>query len=100
MKRYGLFILTVCCAVVLILSEYSFSKQTVVLRADRMLDVVSGRIVTDAVVVIDGDRIISVYVSSVKPDSRCAQGNKHICSSCCKGKKGRSINGNITEIFR
>ncbi|MCZ6918148.1 MAG: amidohydrolase family protein [Gemmatimonadetes bacterium] len=36
------------------------AAQTTVVRADRMLDVVSGQVVSGAVVVIEGDRIVSV----------------------------------------
>ena len=36
------------------------AAQTTVVRADRMLDVAAGRVVNDAVVVIEGDRIVSV----------------------------------------
>ena len=46
--------------VVVLASPGGATAQTTVVRADRMLDVVSGRVVSSAVVVIEGDRISSV----------------------------------------
>jgi len=51
---------TGCVLLLLLGVSAAQAQQTIVLRADRMLDVERGRIVRDAVVVIEGDRISSV----------------------------------------
>ncbi len=50
----------VCIVVATAAVASEATAQTKVVRADRMLDVVSGRIVTDAVIVVEGDRISRV----------------------------------------
>ena len=57
MKNQALAILTGLCVSLLTADAIA---QTTVVRADRLLDVETGRIVNDATVVIDGDRIVSV----------------------------------------
>ena len=46
------------------------SAEPIALRADRMLDVDSGRIVSSATVIVDGDRIAAVNPAVIPPDTR------------------------------
>ncbi|MHC4588670.1 MAG: amidohydrolase family protein, partial [Planctomycetota bacterium] len=46
------------------------AQPTIVLRADRVLDVDRGKIVRDAVVIIEGDRIKSVGSRDVPADAQ------------------------------
>ena len=47
-------------AVALVLGTVPAQSQTLVIRAGRMIDVISGRTLDNPVIVVDGDRIIAV----------------------------------------
>ncbi|MHC4421245.1 MAG: metal-dependent hydrolase family protein [Planctomycetota bacterium] len=59
-----------CVLLLLLGASAAQAQQTIVLRADRVLDLDRGKIVRDAVVVIEGDRIKSVGSRDVPADAQ------------------------------
>lgn len=49
-----------CFVVLAVVGPYTATAQSIVVRADRMLDVAAGRIVNDAVVIVEGERIVRI----------------------------------------
>ena len=60
MKRIKSISALTCCLVLVLFNTKLHSEQVTVIRADRMLDVVSGNMVLDAVVTVEGTKILSV----------------------------------------
>jgi imidazolonepropionase-like amidohydrolase len=60
-------------AVLVLLGAGAASAETVVLRADRFVDVRNGRYVTPAVIVVDGDRIVAVNPAAPPAGARTVE---------------------------
>ena len=68
MKTHAFFFLT-AVTLIFIVPEFAFTQETVAIRADRMIDVVSGEVIRDPVIVVEGDRIVSAARNSVPRDA-------------------------------
>ncbi len=63
MKKHALYFLV--AALIFIIPELAYTQETVAVRADRMIDVVSGEVIRDPVIVVEGDKIVSAGRESV-----------------------------------
>jgi len=69
-NMYGSIVSFSKAVLMMLLLSAPLAAETVVLKAERMLDVESGKIITPAVVVVEGDRIRSVNSGQVPANAR------------------------------